>query len=67
MYVEPKHRNTGMGSKLFDHVVNVAKERKVSRMDWQIIDWNLPAIDFYKRKNAVIDDEWLNGRLFFEE
>ena len=67
LYVEPKHRNTGMGSKLFDHVVNVAKERKVSRMDWQIIDWNEPAIDFYKRKNAVIDDEWLNGRLFFEE
>ena len=67
LYVEPEHRDTGMGSKLFDSVVNIAKERKVSRMDWQIIDWNQPAIDFYKRKNARIDHEWLNGRLFFEE
>ena len=67
LYVEPAHRKTGMGSKLFDSVVNIAKERKVSRMDWQIIDWNQPAIDFYKRKNARIDDNWLNGRLFFEE
>ena len=67
LYVEPTQRNTGMGSKLFDGVVNIAKERKVSRMDWQIIDWNQPAIDFYERKNARIDRDWLNGRLFFEE
>jgi len=67
LYVEPAHRKTGLGSKLFDSVVNIAKERKVSRMDWQIIDWNEPAIDFYKKKNARIDDNWLNGRLFFEE
>jgi len=67
LYVEPAHRNTGMGSKLFDGIVNIAKERKVSRMDWQIIDWNQPAIDFYKRKDARIDGDWLNGRLFFEE
>lgn len=67
LYVEPEYRGTGLGSKLFDKIVAVAKERKVSRMDWQILDWNQPAIDFYKRKGATVDPDWLNGRLFFEE
>ena len=51
---------------LFDAVVNVAKERKMARMDWQILEWNQLALDFYKKKNATIDPEWHNGRLFFE-
>jgi len=65
LFVLPEHRNTGAGSQLFDAVVQVAKDRKVARMDWQILEWNQPAIDFYKRKGATIDPEWLNGRLFF--
>ena len=35
-------------------------------MDWQVIDWNDPAINFYKKYNAKLDGEWFNGR-FFEE
>jgi hypothetical protein len=35
-------------------------------MDWQVLDWNTPAIEFYKRKNAILDEEWINGRFFFE-
>lgn len=66
LYVIPDHRSTGAGSKLFDRIVQVATDRGVARMDWQIIDWNQPAIDFYKRKNATIDKDWLNGRLFFD-
>ena len=65
IYVLPEHRRSGAGSVLFDAVVEVAKERKVARMDWQVLDWNDPAIKFYKKKNALLDDEWLNGRLFF--
>lgn len=65
LYVLPEHRRTGAGSMLFDAVVDVAKQRKVARMDWQVLDWNDPAISFYQKKNAVLDDEWLNGRLFF--
>ena len=67
LFVLPEHRSTGLGSKLFDQLVDMARDNGFARMDWQIIDWNQPAIDFYERKNAVIDREWLNGRIFFPE
>lgn len=66
LYVQEAHRKEGIGSKLFDIVVQEAQNRKMHRMDWQVLDWNAPAIDFYKRKNALLDNEWINGRLFFE-
>lgn len=67
LYVLPEKRGYNLGSKLFDKVVEVAKERKALRLEWQVLDWNKPAIDFYNYKNAVIDTsgEWLNGRMFF--
>lgn len=65
LFVLEAHRKSGVGSLLFDKLVEIAKERKVKRMDWQVLDWNEPAINFYKKKNATLDDEWLNGRLFF--
>jgi GNAT superfamily N-acetyltransferase len=64
-YILPEHRRSGIGSRLFDEVVQIAKDRGVKRMDWQVLDWNEPAINFYKKKNAVLDPEWINGRLFF--
>jgi GNAT superfamily N-acetyltransferase len=65
-FVLPEYRGTGIGSLLFDEVVKIAKERKVRRMDWQVLDWNEPALNFYKKKNAVLDPEWINGRFFFD-
>jgi len=65
-FVLPEFRRGGIGSLLFDEVVKIAKARKVRRMDWQVLDWNEPAINFYKKKNAILDPEWINGRLFFE-
>ena len=64
-YVLPEYRKLGIGSKLFDLVVDIAKNRNVKRMEWQVLDWNENAINFYKKKNAILDDEWLNGRIFF--
>ncbi len=64
-YVHPDYRGQRIGSLLFDKVVELAKTSGVKRMDWQVLDWNENAIEFYKRKNAVLDEEWLNGRLFF--
>jgi GNAT superfamily N-acetyltransferase len=64
-YVLSEYRKLGIGSKLFDFVVEVAKNRNVKRMEWQVLDWNENAINFYKKKNANLDDEWLNGRIFF--
>lgn len=64
-YVQPQHRRGGIGSRLFTEVVNIARERGVKRMDWQVLDWNEPALAFYKKHEAVLDPEWVNGRLFF--
>jgi GNAT superfamily N-acetyltransferase len=64
-YVLPEFRQTGIGSQLFDEVVQIAKSRGVKRMDWQVLDWNTPAINFYKKKEAILDPEWINGRFFF--
>jgi len=66
IFVLEAYRQSGIGSILFDKVVGIAKERKVKRMDWQVLDWNELAINFYKKKNAILDGEWINGRLFLE-
>lgn len=65
LYIQEAHRRTGLGEQLFNRVVEEAKKRKVRRMDWQVLDWNEPAIKFYKKLGATIDEDWYNGRLFF--
>jgi GNAT superfamily N-acetyltransferase len=64
-YVIESERKLGIGQLLFDRVVQIAKERNVQRMDWQVLEWNEPAIRFYEKQKAILDPEWLNGRLFF--
>lgn len=66
-YVKEKSRKRGIGKLLFDEVVQIAKAKKVKRMDWQVLEWNEPGLQFYKKENATLDSEWVNGRLFFEE
>lgn len=65
--ITEQYRRKGIGEKLFQKVVDVAQERKVRRMDWQVLDWNTPAIKFYEKIGATIDKEWYNGRLFFNQ
>ena len=65
IYVTTNKRGSGVGKALFGHVVEIAKERKVKRMDWQVLKWNTDAIHFYEREGATIDEDWYNGRLFF--
>lgn len=65
LYIKEAQRRSGIGARLFEAIIDIAKERKVTRMDWQVLEWNTPAIDFYKKYDAVLDGEWLNGRLFF--
>lgn len=64
-YVLPEFRRGGIGAELFTLVVNEAKKRGVKRMDWQVLEWNEPALAFYKKHEAILDPEWINGRLFF--
>ena len=65
IYVQEIHRKLGIGQVLFDLVVSVAKENKVARMDWQVLNWNVSAIEFYKKNKTELSDQWLNGRLYF--
>ena len=61
--VTEKLRGQGVGKLLFDKVYQIAKTRKVGRFEWQVLDWNEPAINFYKKYNAILDPEWLNGKI----
>ncbi|RYM34260.1 GNAT family N-acetyltransferase [Brumimicrobium glaciale] len=65
LYIQPDFRRGGIGQKLFQTLVDEAKEMGVKRMDWQVLDWNDSAIQFYKKIGATLDPEWINGRLFF--
>lgn len=60
-------RGKGYGKILFEAVAKVAKEMKVRRMEWQVLEWNTPAINFYKKYNSVLDPEWVNGKLTFQQ
>ena len=65
LIVSDAMRGSGIGSALLDEVVKYGHHLGVKRITWEVLDWNEPAIEFYKRKNATLDAEWLNGRLFF--
>lgn len=65
--VTESKRNQGIGHALFQAVIAVAKERNSARMEWQVLDWNEPAINFYKKYNAELDPEWFNGKLTREQ
>jgi len=53
-------RGKGIGKLLFDRLIEEAKEKKFSGIVWQVLDWNEPAINFYKKYNAKFDEEWVN-------
>lgn len=61
--VTQSQRGKGIGKLLFEQVAKVAKEEKVRRMEWQVLDWNEPAIGFYKKHQALFDGEWINCKL----
>lgn len=65
--VTEKERKSGTGRLLFNEVAKVAKREKVRRMEWQVLDWNEPAIAFYKKHQALFDGEWINCKLTFEQ
>jgi hypothetical protein len=50
---------------LMDQLIEEAKHKKFSGMMWQVLDWNEPAINFYKKYNATMDGEWINCSLNF--
>lgn len=53
-------RGKGVGKVLFDRLIEEARQKGFNRVIWQVLDWNEPAINFYKKYNATISGEWLN-------
>ena len=63
--VTEEMRGKKIGSMLFDQLIQEAKEKKLKGMNWQVLDWNEPAINFYKKYNASFDPEWVNCSINF--
>ena len=63
LYVRPAHRGHGVGFRLLQQVAQIADERGCQRMDWAVLDWNTPAIAFYKSLGAEPLDDWTTMRL----
>ncbi len=59
--VTERYRGKGVGKLLFDAVVEEAKAKNYNGMNWQVLDWNQPAINFYDKYQADYESEWLNG------
>ncbi len=64
--VAESYRGKGIGKMLMDKLIEEGKTKKFSGMVWQVLDWNVPAINFYKKYNATFDGEWLNAAINFE-
>jgi GNAT superfamily N-acetyltransferase len=60
-------RGKGFGKLLFNRLIREAKELGFSGMVWQVLDWNQPAIDFYKKYEANVEAGWLNASLSKEQ
>lgn len=63
LFVRPEYRGKGFGKKLLLHLVKIAKERNCGRMEWSVLNWNTPAIEFYQSLGAKPMDGWTVYRL----
>ena len=63
LFVRPEKRGKGYGRALLERLAQIAKERGCGRMEWAVLDWNEPAIQFYRKLGAEPMDEWTVFRL----
>ncbi|AWG21146.1 GNAT family N-acetyltransferase [Flavobacterium faecale] len=63
LIVTASERGNGIGQKLLEQMVTLAQDEKVKRLEWNVLDWNKPAIEFYKQAGAEILEEWQLVRL----
>lgn len=63
LIITEEMRGKGLGKLLFDRVLQETREKKFSGMVWQVLDWNEPAIEFYKKYGATLDQGWINCSL----
>jgi len=63
LYVHPDHRGSGLGRALLLTLAGIADERGYARVEWAVLDWNTPSIDFYRGLGAVSMHDWTTFRL----
>ena len=63
LYVRPELRGAGLGKALLSRLARIAVERGYARVEWSVLDWNTPSIDFYRALGAIGMDEWTTFRL----
>jgi GNAT superfamily N-acetyltransferase len=61
--VTDSYRKKGIGTLLFNRVAQYAHTLNAARLEWQVLEWNEPAIKFYQKMGATLDPEWINGKL----
>jgi GNAT superfamily N-acetyltransferase len=63
LFVEPEHRGQGIGKALLARLAKIAVDRGYGRLEWAVLDWNAPSIEFYRNLGAVPLDAWTGYRL----
>src|SRR6187549_1754002 len=63
--VKESMRGHGIGARLFDAFLEEAKRQVCTMAKWQVLDWNEPAIHFYKKYDVVFDKEWIDCKVYF--
>jgi GNAT superfamily N-acetyltransferase len=63
LYVQPQHRGSGLGRELLRTLADLCVQRGYSRLEWSVLDWNTPSIEFYEAAGAVPMDGWTVFRL----
>lgn len=63
LYITPDHRGKGAGKALLKNIAQSAVKRQCGRLEWSVLDWNQPAIDFYLSIGALPQSEWVRYRL----
>jgi GNAT superfamily N-acetyltransferase len=63
LFVRPAHRGKGIGKALLAHLARLCVANGWARLQWSVLDWNTPSIDFYKSLGAVLMDEWTVCRI----
>jgi GNAT superfamily N-acetyltransferase len=67
LFVIPELRGRGIGKALMTHLAAIAVDNRCARFEWMVLDWNRPAIDFYRRLGAALLDDWRICRLDQEQ
>ncbi|MAE85795.1 MAG: GNAT family N-acetyltransferase [Flammeovirgaceae bacterium] len=65
LIVTESKRGSGIGKLLFEETIEIGKREGATGMMWQVLDWNEPAINFYKKYDSIIEDGWLNCNINF--